>query len=174
MNEQDIFIRNLKNLAIEQELKQNDLAKKLGVTQTCVNLILNQKQNVSMQFALKVCSAFGVTMQQMFTPDPKQFGIKENIQDGNKDTIIQFQQSQIESLEDELTELKKEVDRAAFKEDTCRVNDDKVILEYKNYKKILKKNGAEFEIKDISIDMEDSRYEVKATFYADELLLKGK
>ena len=63
MNEQDIFIRNLKNLAIEQELKQNDLAKKLGVTQTCVNLILNQKQNVSMQFALKVCSAFGVTMQ---------------------------------------------------------------------------------------------------------------
>ena len=110
----------------------------------------------------------------MFTPDPKQFGIKENIQDGNKDTIIQFQQSQIESLEDELTELKKEVDRRAFKEDTCRVNDDRIVLEYRDHKKILKKNGTEFEIRDASIDMEDSRYEVKATFYVDELLLKGK
>ena len=173
MNEQDIFIRNLKNLAIEQELKQNDLAKKLGVTQTCVNLILNQKQNVSMQFALKVCSAFGVTMQQMFTPDPKQFGIKENIQDENKDTIIQFQQSQIESLEDELTELKKEIDRRTFKEDIIRAYDDRIVVEWKNGKRILRKHETEFEIESIGIESTDTRCVVTAAFIVDEILFKG-
>jgi DNA-binding XRE family transcriptional regulator len=171
MKEMDVFIRNLKNLAIDQKLKQGDLAKKLGVTQTCVNLILNQKQNVSMAFALKVCDAFGVTMQQMFTPDPKQFGIKEDIQDSNKDAIIQFQQSQIESLEDELFELKKEIDRATFKVDTCRT--DKIIVEWKDNKRVLRKNGTEFEIKSFGLETNDYGCILTAAFIADEVLFKG-
>jgi transcriptional regulator with XRE-family HTH domain len=127
MNEQDIFIRNLKNLMIERKLNQKELAEKLGMAQPSVYLVLSQKNKLSMGFALKVCDAFNVTMQQMFTPDPKQFGIVRDMRESNKEAIMQMQKEQIAQLEEENAKLRKEISLYDFKQDDLNVVEKEMV-----------------------------------------------
>lgn len=122
MKEQDIFIRNLKNLMNKYKLNQAELADKLDVTKPSISLVLSGKQFVSTKMLLKICDVFGVTIQQMFTPDPRQFPVKQDIEDSNKDAIIEFQQSQIEQSENENSQLKAE--RVQLEEDNLRLEEE--------------------------------------------------
>lgn len=166
MNEQDIFIRNLKNLMKERKVNQTELANRLDMTVAAINNIINQRTSLSSKFMFKICEEFNVTMAEMFTLDQKQFGIKEDVQDGNKDTIIQFQKSQIESLIDEVDALRREIDRYDFSQD---IRDDQVKITTKNSKRVLSKNGVEFEIENVSINPSGFGWTVAATFAVDEI-----
>lgn len=147
MNERDIFIMNLKNLMREYKLNNTTLGKKLGVSQQCVCVTINKKSNVSMPFALKVCEVFGVTMAQMFTPDERQFEMKHNTAEENKDELIEhlrkeltIANDQIDNLAESNALLQKENDLYRFGEDS---KDGKVKLISKHGVLVLSKDGTD-------------------------------
>ena len=166
MNDQDIFIRNLKNLMKKERLNQSELANKLDMTVAAINNIVNQRVGVSAKFMFKVCEVFNVTMAYMFTLDEEQFGLKENVEDLNKDAIIQMQKSQIEELEIENKDLRRQVDLYDFKQD---VRDDQTKIVTKNGKKVLSKGATEFELENVLVKEDSFGWAVTATFIVDEI-----
>ena len=166
MNDQDIFIRNLKNLMKKERLSQSELANKLEMTTASINNIVNQRTPISAKFMFKVCEVFKVTMAYMFTLDKEQFGIKEDTEDLNKDAIIQMQKSQIEELEIENKDLKRQVDLYNFKQD---MRDDQIKITTKNSKRVLSKNGTEFELENVLVKEDSFGWAVTATFIVDEI-----
>lgn len=176
MNEKDIFIRNLKNLMIKHELNQKKLGNRLGVNPMIVSHLLNGTRELSMPYALKICEAFNVTMREMFTLDEQQYGI-EDIQETNKDNILQLQKEKIERLEDENDTLKdenEELKRAVSRYDFMQDNlDGKVKLIRKGDEHILMKNGVEIPLTDIRIHYVFNNYLLTTSVVIDEFEMKG-
>ena len=57
----------LKVFRAMQDLTQEDLAEKLGVTRQTINAIEKQRYNPSLELAFKLADFFGVTIEELFT-----------------------------------------------------------------------------------------------------------
>ena len=142
INQLDIFVRNLKNIINDRDIKINNLAQKMGVSGPLVSNVLSGAQTPSIKFILKVSEVLNITVAELFTPDIRQFPVKQDIEEANLAEIIEMQRAQIASLEEELELAMEENERAAkeliryqFKEDgmdllkeDVRCNDGKVKL----------------------------------------------
>ena len=56
----------LKVFRAMQDLTQEDLADKLGVTRQTINAIEKQRYNPSLELAFKLADFFGVTIEELF------------------------------------------------------------------------------------------------------------
>jgi putative transcriptional regulator len=59
----------LKVLRAERDWTQSDLARRLEVSTNTVNAIENGKYNPSLPLVFRILSAFGVSLEEVFTPD---------------------------------------------------------------------------------------------------------
>ncbi|MDD2493221.1 MAG: helix-turn-helix transcriptional regulator [Bacilli bacterium] len=58
---------NIKELRKEKDLRQEDLANKLGVTRQTINAIENNKYDPTLELALKISIFFGLPVNDIFT-----------------------------------------------------------------------------------------------------------
>ena len=175
INQLDIFVRNLKNIINDRDIKINNLAQSMGVSSPLISNILNGAQTPSMKFALKVCEVLNVTMVDLFTPDIRQFPVKQDIQDGNLMEIVNMQKDQIASLEEELEKameenerLSNDITRYQFAEDagtetvvdTSRCDDGKVKLFIEHGAANARINDLMLDVVYYSLDAERSTVEI--------------
>lgn len=58
----DIFATNLAEILQEQGMTQKDLAEEIGVSEMCISNYINKKRLPSLQVAIKMCCALGLSM----------------------------------------------------------------------------------------------------------------
>lgn len=161
INQLDIFVRNLKNILNDRKIKVNDMAKRMGVSGPYVSNIIGIRQTPSIGFILKASEVLDVTVAELFTPDIRQFPVKQDLEEANLMEIIDMQKDQIASLEEELElvigeneGLTKELLRRQFKEDV--VVDESVYNDGKI--KLFIKNGEAYAtVNDVNLKV-DSKY----------------
>lgn len=54
---------------------QGDLAEQLGVSRQTVNAIETEKYDPSLPLAFRIARLFGVRIEELFSPDPKDLGL---------------------------------------------------------------------------------------------------
>jgi putative transcriptional regulator len=59
----------LKELRARNDMTQEDLAKKAGVSRQTINAIEKEKYDPSLSLAFKLAACFGVTIEELFTPE---------------------------------------------------------------------------------------------------------
>lgn len=59
----------LKEYRARQNLTQDDLAKKVGVTRQTIIAIESEKYNPSLELAFKLSKVFGISIEEMFEGD---------------------------------------------------------------------------------------------------------
>ncbi len=59
----------LKEYRARQNLTQDDLAKKVGVTRQTIIAIESEKYNPSLELAFKLSKVFGIRIEEMFEGD---------------------------------------------------------------------------------------------------------
>lgn len=69
MTDEQIFISNLKQLMNDYGLNRERLANKLGYSYPAICSIIAGNTDLSMKFVKKVAEEFGLTFQQLFTPN---------------------------------------------------------------------------------------------------------
>ena len=57
---------NIKELRKNRKLRQEDLAKKLGVTRQTIIAIENNKYDPTLELAMKISEFFGVSVNEIF------------------------------------------------------------------------------------------------------------
>jgi putative transcriptional regulator len=62
---------NIRYLRSRLNLRQEDLARKLGVTRQTINAIENDKYNPSLELAMKVAKLFNTSVEAIFQLDDK-------------------------------------------------------------------------------------------------------
>lgn len=60
---------NIKFLRKQQGLRQEDVAKKLGVTRQTINAIENAKYNPTLELAMKLARLFNTPVEEIFQLD---------------------------------------------------------------------------------------------------------
>lgn len=60
---------NIKCLRKQQGLRQEDVAKKLGVTRQTINAIENDKYNPTLELAVKLARLFNTPVEEIFQLD---------------------------------------------------------------------------------------------------------
>ncbi len=60
---------NIKFLRKQQGLRQEDVAKKLGVTRQTINAIENDKYNPTLELAMKLARLFNTPVEEIFQLD---------------------------------------------------------------------------------------------------------
>ena len=62
----------LRVLRAEQEWSQADLAARLGVSRQTVNAVETGKYDPSLPLAFKIAQVFGMTIEQIFSPNERE------------------------------------------------------------------------------------------------------
>lgn len=112
MNEVKYFIRNLKKYMVENNIKtERALADELGCSQPTVHNTLTENTPLTMGFITKTVEATGMSIVQLFSPDPKQYGsaVQGDVQDGNAVAMMELMKKQMEDME-EASQVRIEVE----------------------------------------------------------------
>lgn len=105
-NDEKYFVRNVKNYMVENKISNGKMAKRMGVSTSNVTSTLNGTFDISMNFVRRVSEATGLSIPQLFSPDPKQYGSAvEDVQDGNAVAMMELMKKQMEELKEENKEL---------------------------------------------------------------------
>lgn len=84
MNEIKILAFNLKRHRQFKGLKQEDLAKKVGLTKyTISNIELGKQENVGLKYLISICRELDVGLEELFMKNPDSFSLKLVISDKN-------------------------------------------------------------------------------------------
>lgn len=134
MNEQDIFVRNLKNLMISRGYSQNELSRQIDLPQATISGVIRGVYTVPWKMIVKVCNHFNVTAKDMFTPSAEQFELAV----AGADIAIEMLQDKLKRFKEENEGLRKKLNSYY---EPCK--DDKVILKRTNHSMKLIKNEEE-------------------------------
>lgn len=109
-NDEKYFVRNVKNYMVENKISNGKMAKKMGVSTSNVTSTLNGTFDISMNFVRRVSEATGMSIAQLFSPDPKQFGeaVEGDVQDGNAVAMMDLMKKQMKELKEENERLSDE------------------------------------------------------------------
>ena len=93
----------MKNYMVENKLSNGKMAKKMGVGTSTVGNVLASVYEPGMDFVKKVSSVTGLSIVQLFSPDPKQFGgaVEGDVQDGNAVAMMELMKKQMIELKEE-------------------------------------------------------------------------
>lgn len=58
--------KRMKVARVENDLSQDDLAKKVGVTRQTVNMIESGKYNPTLKLCISICKELGKTLDELF------------------------------------------------------------------------------------------------------------
>lgn len=110
-NDEKYFIRNVKNYMVENKLSNGKMAKRMGVSTSNVSNILNGSFDITMGFIKKASNTTGMTIAQLFSPDPKQYGsaVEGDVQDGNAVAMMELMKKQMEDME-EASQIRMELE----------------------------------------------------------------
>ena len=140
MNDEKIFLQNLKNWMIENKKTQTEVAELAGFHHTYISQMLLEKQKLTWNFVLAIRNVTKKSLAELFTPLDKQFSFKGNgdaVEDSNKDAIIKLLQAQL-----------KEAKNA---QPTPSNADSKVRLVIEKDNSVLFANGMKIEVEDLDV-----------------------
>ena len=88
MKEKETLAYNLKRLRQSKGLKQEDLAKKVGLTKyTISNIELAKQENVGLKYLISICKELDIAIEELFIKDSRELPIKLVISDENATQI---------------------------------------------------------------------------------------
>lgn len=76
----EIFVKNVRNLMAQREIRLKDLAEKIGISEPYLSLVLNgTKTNLSDEYKDKIASFFNVSMADLYTDDIEESPSQEHV-----------------------------------------------------------------------------------------------
>ncbi len=111
-NKKTFFSEQLKKIMFEQDITQQELASRLGVTQTIISRWVRGSFNPNMNSIKKISSVLGVPVTYLMDEDNNKSTKNKNEETGNINTtfIMSFIKENNKRFEAEISFLKKEIE----------------------------------------------------------------
>lgn len=120
----------------ENKLTQREMADKMGCGQSTVGNVLTEKFEPGFPFIKKFCEVTGMSLAQVFSPDPKQYGLKnDSALETELETVRGFV-TELTTKCKELTEEKKAMGEhiKQLKTENEELNEAYTLLEFSKLK----------------------------------------